>query len=361
MDKKRIFIIGKSFNKGGIDTYIDNIYPFIEKDFEIVNRAPIMEIDGKKWETPSTRHNPIKYIRFWKKFFKENKFDIIYFNTCDIVNIDPLKFAKKAGIPIRIIHSHSTARQKEFKGFKGLIHRRMEKASRKNLHKYATHLLACSKVAGDWMFDGRDYTVINNGINIEKYKYNPNKRQKVLKEYNLEDGKFIGAIGHLERVKNPFRTFEIFKEVCTIAKDVKCFFIGEGSFRKELEKKVKEYGLADRIIFTGSVNNVEEWLSVLDVLVMPSLFEGLPFVLVEAQAAGITCIVSDTVSLEANISGLIHNESLLSSNKKWAQEILKRKNFPREDVSKKLIERGYSITSTTEVLINILSRQLEIN
>lgn len=351
----RIFIIGYSTHKGGVETYIDNLCSQIGNENNIIYSLPQMEIDGKLWYRPKNRHNPFKYRKFWKKFYKENHFDAVYFNTCDIVSIDQLKFAKQAGVPVRIIHSHNTGQEYKKKGILGLFHKLSEKNSRKNLHRYATHLLACSKSAGDWMFDGREYTVIKNGINIDEYTFSTQKRQNIAKKISKNANNVIGSIGRLDPQKNPFFTLEIFKQLCRLNSDVQCIFIGDGEFRSELEQKVKDAGLQERIIFTGSVDNVNEWLSYIDALVMPSLFEGLPFVLVEAQAAGIHSLVSDTVSEESNITGLVEYKSLSDSTENWAMRLLELAEMPREGLSDKLKQAGFSISVSSEIIKTILN------
>lgn len=356
--KKRIFMIGYSSDKGGVESYIKNLSTYLQNDYEIIFHWPVIEIDGKKWTLPRNRHNIFKYRRFWKIFFKENRFDAIYFNTCDIVSIDILKFAKKAGIPVRIIHSHNTGNQFPRKGLWGVIHNIMEKQSRSDLNLFATDLLACSKSAGDWMFDGRQYTIITNGIDISKYVFSETKKAKIVATLSNHSKTTIACLGRIEGAKNPFFSLDIFREVCKINNTAQCLFIGDGADRLEIENQVKNYGLTDRILFTGPVDNVNEWLSYVDCILMPSLFEGLPFALVEAQAAGIHSLVSDTVSTESNISGLVEYKSLDDSAENWATRVLELAQMPRTDVTQKLEEAGFSIILTAETVKSIIESRL---
>lgn len=357
--KHRIFMIGYSTDKGGVESYIHNVCELLKIDFDILLHWPKMSIDGKEWITPRNRHNFLKYRAFWKNFFEENHFDVIYFNTCDIISIDLLKFAKAANIPIRILHSHSTAIQAPQKGIVGLLHKYQEKSSRRNLSKYATHLLACSKTAGDWMFDGRDYQIIKNGISIPNYQFSIDKGNNASSILKYSSHPAIACIGRLDSPKNPFFSLDIFREICKINKNAQCLFIGNGKYRAALEEMVRHESLEHRIIFTGGVDNVNEWLSFVDCIVMPSLFEGLPFVLVEAQAAGLHCLVSDTVSEEANITGLIKYKSLNHSPAEWAKCALKCADLPRQDVSKLLVEAGFSIEHTANTIKNLIFQSLQ--
>lgn len=354
--RKRIFIVGLSDDLGGVESYIKNIGARLE--FEIVYSLRTMIIDGVVWKAPVNRHNPLKYYMFWRRFFKENKFDVIYYNTCDIVSIDMLKFARDAGVPVRIIHAHSTGNQAVFRGLRKILQRWRERRTRKAVHNYATHFFACSKSAGDWMFDGRNYTIIKNGIDISKYKYSDDMRQRVTSDFSKIGKPVVACIGRLDSQKNPFFSLEIFKQICKLNEDAQCLFIGNGEHRESLERLVHETGFSDRIIFTGGVHNVNEWLSYIDCVLMPSLFEGLPFALVEAQAAGIHCLVSDTVSTESNITGLVEYIGLAQPAAKWAAEALRLAALPRVDISDRLIDAGYSIEHTAETVTDIINKAL---
>lgn len=354
----RIFMIGFSANKGGVESFISNICSSLSSNYEVVLDMPTMEIDGKKWVRPANRHNFIKYRAFWRRFYRENHFDVVYFNTCDVVSIDALKFAKEGGVPVRIIHSHCTGNQEDIGGKQSLFHRWSERQSRKNLHKYATHLRACSESAGDWMFDGRPYQVIKNGIRISKYSFDSVRREHVAKLMNDGRGLKIGAIGRLSPQKNPFFTLDVFEQIIRLNDSAHCYYVGDGEYRSELEARIAEKGLREKVTLVGAVDNVNEWVSYLDCLVMPSLFEGLPFVLVEAQAAGLHALVSDTVSVESNITGLVDFMSLDKSIEEWAQRAIEIAEGGHTDVSKCLVEAGYSVERSAQVIMDLISNSL---
>ncbi len=349
----RIFIIGMSTDKGGVEAYIRNLTANLDcNKFEIIYDWPEMIIDGVTWIRPGNRHNYFKWHRFWIRFFKINKFDCIYMNACDIVSIDILKVAKAAGIPMRILHSHSSGILQDISHF----HKVCEWISRKTLHKYATHLLACSKVAGEWMFDGRPFQIVKNGIDLEKYRYNDIFRDKCRTAFNIKnDDILIGCIGRLDPPKNPLFSFEIAAEIVNLKSSAKVVFVGDGEMRPALEQKISEAKLQDKILLAGAVDNVNEWLSAVDCLMMPSLFEGLPFVLVEAQAAGLPCVVSSAVSKEADLTGLLQFIDLEAAPSIWPQEILARCGTPRPDTAKQLIEAGYSIKDSVKIVEKIIN------
>lgn len=352
---KRIFIIGYSTDKGGVEAYIVNLCSKLSKEkYEIIYDWPTMKIDGKEWIRPKNRHNYVKYKNFWNRFFRENHFDVIYYNTCDIVSIDKLKFAKKAEVPVRIIHSHNTGNQLGINKKLSIVHQIMERNNRKNIGKCATHLLACSKSAGDWMFKGHEYQLIHNGIDLNKYKYNETSRQNIRKKMGINTGLLVGCVGRLDPQKNPLYSEKIAEIILQEDSTAKFVFIGDGELMQEVQSIVKEKQLEERILFAGAVDNVHEWMSAIDCLVMPSLFEGLPFVLVEAQAAGLQCVVSSNVSTESNLTGLVQFVDLEVGEKAWANKILSVCNEEREDTMQKLIDAGYSIENTAKEISNII-------
>ena len=199
-----------------------------------------------------------------------------------------------------------------------------------------------------------NYKVIHNGIDLNKYKYNEINRKKVRKNISLTDNLLIGCIGRISQVKNPFFSEKIAEEILNKDSTAKFVFIGDGELKEELQSIVKANNLKDRMIFAGTVDNVNEWMSALDCLVMPSLFEGLPFVLVEAQAAGLPCVVSSTVSSEADFTGLLQFIELDAGEKIWAETVLEACGNERKDYLVNLIEAGYSIENTVKEVCEII-------
>ncbi len=358
--KLRIFMCGYSANKGGVETYIDNLCGAMDaSEFEIVYNMPRMELDGKVWVRPRTRHNYLKYRSFWRRFYRENRFDVLYYNTCDVVSIDMLKFAKRGGVPVRIIHSHNTGIQRSIGRGMNPLHRRTEQRNRRELDRYATHFLACSEAAGEWMFDGRPFTVIKNGVTLSKYRPDPAARQALRGGLAPEGQPLIGMIGRLAAQKNPLFAVEILSRALKKDGGARAVFIGDGDLRAEVESAVAEAGLGAAVTFTGAVSNVHEWLSAIDCILMPSLFEGLPFVLVEAQAAGLPCVVSSAVSREADLTGLVEFLDLEQPPEVWADAVLTACTKPRPDTRQRLTDAGYSIESTAKTVSDLIAKALK--
>ena len=229
------------------------------------------------------------------------------------------------------------------------------------MEKFATHFFACSKSAGDWMFDGREYRVIKNGINLSNYQFSNSYRIDIKEKNSIMSRKTVGIIGRLSPQKNPLFSVGVLESLLNNKDYFYAVFIGDGEMRAEIQQQIIDKGLDNKVQLIGAVDNVNEWLSAVDCVLMPSLFEGLPFVLVEAQAAGLHCVVSSAVSKEANITGLVEYLNLDEDKETWAMKVLDACEQPRVDVSQKLTDAGYSIEDTaktvSEIIENLLNNQ----
>ncbi len=342
---KRIFMVGYSGNKGGVETYIDQLIKMLP-EYEVILSLPEMTIDGKTWHRPLNRHHYVSYRSFWRRFFSDNQFDALYYNACDIVSIDMLRFAKYAGIPVRIIHSHCTGNQQYINRRRNLLHFVSEWINRKTLNLYATHLAACSENAGKWMFGKRKYTVIRNGIDADQFVFREKARKAIREQYGIGDQLLVGIVGRLSAQKNPSFALKILEALFRQKPDAHAVFTGDGDLRGETMDEARKNGIQDRILFPGAVENVAEWMAAMDVLLMPSLFEGLPFVLIEAQASGLPCVVSTAVTREADLTRLIHYVDLSDSPEEWARELIACAKRERGDYTAQIISAGYSIQHT---------------
>ena len=352
---KKIFMVGYSDHKGGVETYIDHLTKSLDqKRYRVIFSLPVMEIDGKIWRRPHNRHNYFRYRLFWRRFFRENKFDVLYYNTCDVVSIEMLRFAKSAGIPIRVIHSHSTGNQQALDKPLSLFHRVSERHNRQVLDRYATNFLACSQEAGEWLFDKRSFTVVKNGIPLSKFHYSEENRQKIRQELGINNETLVGIVGRITPPKNPFYAIQILKSFIERSSDARAVFLGDGNLRGQTEEAAARAGLQDRVKFMGNVDNANEWLSAFDVLLTPSLFEGAPFVLIEAQANGLPCVVSSKVSRDVDQTGLITFVDLEESPEVWASALLNAQGRRTPEAVEKLAAAGYDVKTTAETVAAIL-------
>lgn len=362
----KVLVIGYSNNKGGVETFIKNVFTNMNRDnmeFHFTTSQPIgnnyevlLESGAIIHDVIENRHNPIKYYKFWTKFFKENKFDVIYYNTCDIVSIDMLIFAKKAGVNTRIIHSHSSGIQFELNAF----HKIEERCSRRMLKKYVTNFWACSDVAGRWMFGNRKYKIIKNGINLERFHFNETLRNKKRQEFKLTDeDKVIVLVGRIEDVKDPLRALNIIEQYSLIRKNIKLFYVGTGVLEDTLKNEISNKNL-NNVSVLGSRDDVAEIMMASDVFLMTSKFEGLPFVLVEAQATGLPCVVIDNVSSESKITDLVEFVEKDADLDIWASKLdaaLSRK-IDREDYSAIVANEGFDIRNTAKMIEDFIKKNV---
>lgn len=303
-------IIGKWVG-GGVESVIMNYYRHLDHskvqiDFicdEDSTRIPydeIKKLGGRVFLVPKYQNLP-KYLKALEKLFKENQYRIVHSNI-NTLSVFPLYAAKKAGVPIRISHSHSTSNPKEWK--RNLIKNILRPFSK----RYATDYFACSELAGRYLFGNKAFDqgkvkIIHNAIDIEKFKFDEVARKKLRKGFGIKDSTIvIGHVGRFVQQKNHTFLVDVFNEYYKKNPDSKLLLVGSGPLEDEIKKKVERLGLKDSVLFLGQRDDINKLYSVMDVFCLPSLYEGLPVVGVEAQAAGLPTIFSNRISKEVIVS-----------------------------------------------------------
>ena len=348
-------IIGVACN-GGVESVIMNYYRNIDKtkvqfDFlvesesKIINKEEIESMGGRVVIIPSYK-KLFKYNKELKRIFKENNYDIVHSNM-NTLSMFPLRVAKKCGVKVRIAHSHSTSNKKEF--LRNLLKNILRRFSK----DYATHYFACGELAGRYQFGNKTYdqgkvTIIKNAIDVEKFAYNQEERNKIRKNLNLEDKFVIGHVGRFVKQKNHMFLIDVFNEVVKENKKAVLLLVGDGPLQKEIENKIANLKLKD-------TNDTAPLYSAMDVFVFPSLYEGLGMVLVEAQIAKLKCVYSQNVPDEAVIGdGCIKaNIEFLSE---WKEAINKVFNLQNTVVNNNKIE-SYDIRKQADRLENLYSTE----
>ena len=321
---KRIAYVTKELSINGISEVIFNYCRNLNKEkysITIFAGPPIEKKyleEAKKLgitiiETPPKRgKNPFIYYKFLKENLKPNNYDVMHIHGSSATITIELIIAKLNKIKIKIAHSHNTKCDKLF----------MHKLLKPILKYNCDYMLACGKEAGEWMYGKKNFEVINNGIDFNKYKYDIEKRKNIREKLNIEENFVLGHIGAFNNQKNQsffIDLMNLLKEY----KDIKLMLIGDGPLYTEIKKKIIENKLEDKIILLGNKQNANDYYNAMDYFLLPSLFEGLPLVLVEAQVNGLDCLVSDNVSKEANITEKLKYESLDNINN-WKNIILEK-------------------------------------
>ncbi|WP_203332299.1 glycosyltransferase family 1 protein [Planococcus beigongshangi] len=352
------------FDLDGITNVILNYYRALDKsgmhiDFAFPNEirkdlreeleaggSVIHRIKGRK-------KKPLTYMNKLTKLIKENKYDIVHAhgNSCTLAL--ETYAAYRGGAKVRIPHSHNSTSNFKFAHW----------TLRRLFHATYTHGFACGKLAGEWLYGGKPFEIINNAIFLDDFKYNAEVRKEYRNKYHFAGKKVVGHIGHFTFQKNQDYLVEIFKSLVMKDPDYRLLLIGDGGLKSEVEKKVQDLGLADKVVFTGKSMEIPELLQAMDIMVMPSRFEGMPLTLVEAQAACLPCLISDEISREAEITSLVKFSSLKSSPENWAKQILEMSIVDREELKSVIVEqinnKGYNIVVNSEKMKALYVSYLE--
>lgn len=309
---------------GGQETLIMNIYRNIDRkkiqfDFIVHSNGyydeEIKKMGGKIYQTCRISKSPIKYLKELSKIIKNNNYQVIHRHTCSAVIILDLLVAKICKVSKVIVHSHNNNVIKD-----KILHLFL----RKFINILADKKYACSTSAGEWLYGKSEYEIIPNGIEISKFIYNDKIRNKIKKQENVENKKIIGHIGRFEPQKNHEFILEVISEVKKYNKNIEFWLIGEGSLKNDIYIKAEKQELIKNIKFLGIKDNVNEYLQGMDMFIFPSKYEGLGIALIEAQIAGLDCIVSPNISDEAIITKKVRKEKL--EKKIWAEYIIKKCN-----------------------------------
>lgn len=350
---KVLYINGGTMDMGGISSYMMNYFRCFDEN--IIHIDFIVHGQGGKYDkeiinngcsvfhVPTKRENYIDNIRQIKSIMKSGNYNIVHAHA-DGMNGKLLKMAKECGVLVRISHSHNTEHLTTNK-IKILYHEYM----RKQIPQYATHLWSCSKKAGEWLYGDHEFEVIPNAIDTNKFSFNVEKREELRRQLGIENNFVIGHIGRFDiQQKNQLFLLEVFSKMQELKSDVKLILIGEGKDRQLIEEKIRNLKLSDNTILLGQQDNVNEWLNVFDLFCLPSHFEGFPVVGIEAQANGLHCVCSDTITDEINLTGNIQFLPLNDIDA-WKDALSLHKNRERTAI-KTIVESGYDIKSASHRL-----------
>ena len=300
-------IVGKMVG-GGVEAVVMNYYRHIDHskvqfDFlvdEDSTRVPEEEITalgGRVFRIPPYQH-PIRYRRELIRLMREQQWPIVHSNI-NTLSVFPLSAAKKIGVPVRIAHSHSTMGKGEF------AKNAMKLVLRPLANVYPTVRFACSRYAGKWLFGkNADFTVIPNAIELDKFRFNAETRKQTRRELGISDDTFlIGHVGRFMPQKNQSFLVDVLAGLLPKRPDVMLAFVGDGPDRTAVQQHVEELGIADHVLFLGQRSDVNRLYQAFDVFCLPSLYEGLCVVGIEAQRAGLPCLFSDTITREVDVTG----------------------------------------------------------
>ena len=321
----RVLVWGMQNNLGGTEAVIENIVTSLDGriDFDFIvyedisNHRDVLIGANRTVIVPSKRRDYRGYKSTLEQYFENNsaRYDAVWANLNILNNIDVLKLAYEHGIPRRILHAHST-------GNDGALHQRiLDKVNRRTIDEYANERWACSRNAGNALFGNKPFTVVPNAIDLDRYAFDEEARQRVREELDLGDRFVVGAIGRLAPSKNHGFLLRATAELVKEDPHAALVIAGEGRLLGSLSRQAEQLGISANVVFPGPRNDVPALLSAFDVYAMPSHFEGVPVSLVEAQASGIPCIISSAIGDEAIISGAVEKLAT-DSPEAWAKALL---------------------------------------
>ncbi len=362
--KKILIVICTDFvSCGGLATVMMNYYRFIDKEYFQIDFASTnvpdkrlleeLEENGSVYYCLGKRKkNPYSYAYNLEQLLKAKRYDVIHVNGNSATMAIELLAARKVGIPVRIAHVHTTQSGYE------LLHKVLWGMFRKSY----TKALACSKQAGEWLFQGSEYQVLNNAIDTERFSFYPDIRNNYREALNLKNKFVVGTIGKMYAPKNHSFLVKVFFEIWKMRKDAVLLLVGDGELRGEIEGEVSFLGIENNVCMLGMRTDNAELLQCMDIFLFPSIWEGLGLALIEAQATGLLCYASANVPKEAGVTELVNFLELDKGEKYWADIIMKDycpcdRTEACEKAKKQIQAHGYDIAAEVKKLMDIYNRR----
>lgn len=354
----RVLQVVTHMNRGGLETMLMNYYRNMDRtqiQFDFLTHRPyegdygeeIKSMGGKLYHLPVLNPFSGSYKKALRRFFLEHpEYQIVHVHQ-DCLSGVILKVAKECGIKVRIAHSHTANQVKDIKYPIKLFFRR-------SITRYATALMACGVDAGMWMFRGADFRILHNAIDTRRYAFHSTKRDTMRVQLGIgKDELILGHVGNFTPSKNYLFLVDVFQEVKRQIPHSRLLLVGDhaGNLANRVKEKVKTLSLEDSVIFTGVRSDVPDLMQAMDVFVFPSNYEGLPMTMVEAQASGLPCLISDKVPIECKMTDLVQQIPLADGAEVWAKNaIAAAKETVREDTSTQIKAAGFDIAENAKWL-----------
>lgn len=351
----RVLNVLGTTNLGGAESRVMELYRALDRDkvqFDFLVHTEkegqyseeIRRLGGNVYSVPRFKvFNTLSYKRALRRFFQEHKEYVAVQGHMTSTAAIYLPIAKKAGVPVTIAHARSAGVDR---GIKGVVTRII----RYPLKYRADYCFTCSAEAGEavygrrWVKKGKVWT-IPNAIDIHRFVFDPAVRRQVREDLGIAEKFVIGHVGRFGFMKNHNYLVDIFAELCKMRDDAVLVLIGKGELEDEIKEKVNALGLADRVLFLGNCFDVERYYQAFDYFVFPSIFEGLPGSVVEAQAAGLCCLVSDQVTKEVALTELVTYKSIEEPAANWAGEIMRNAKaaLERKDMQVAIAKKNFDV------------------
>lgn len=315
-----------------------------------------VKADGNNiYELPKENKYSYKVSRKIRSIIKEGKYDIVHVNMPGHVGFETLKMARQYGIGKRIFHAHNPRNNLNLKTVIST------KVYDYLLQREATELVACSKSAGNSRFGNKDFQVLKNVIDTDRFVYRLEDRRYIREKLHIEKKVVVGVVGRFAAQKNPEFLLECFAEYNKLNKESVLLWIGDGELQEKIQDRAKNMGLKGACLFVGRKNNIEKWYSAMDLFLLPSKFEGMGIVFLEAQCTGLPCFGSTNVPIETEVTELMHRISLKQEANYWATAMKKVTDMSgdRRSRASEFINAGYTHEATKSDLLNMYEKRIK--
>lgn len=367
---KRILCLISCMNAGGAETFLMKLYRQMDKsrcqlDFCINVREKcfyedeILSMGGRIFRIPAKSENRKEFARQLAEIVRKEGYESVLRITSNAMGFMDLKIAKKAGAKICAARSSNSS---DGKGWKPWIAHRLGKLlyGRYVDVKFAPSDLAAIYTFGKKAYEQKKVTILHNAVDLDIFAYTEEGRNAVRQELGIEEGTVLaGHVGRFDPQKNHGQLLDIYAELAKKEPNSKLLLVGQGKLQEQAKEKAAALGIADRVIFAGVRSDIPRVLSAMDVFVFPSLYEGMPNTVIEAQATGLPCIIADTITREADITGLVQYLPLSTPADVWADRALEAAKQPRRDTRPDFVKNRYDIGSVVQEFAALCSGNVE--
>ncbi len=364
---KKVLVFGMTENPGGVESVIMNYYRAMDRtqvqfDFlcnsqTVAYEEEIVSLGGTVYKIPARRDGRRAFSQALDHFMVRHagEYCAIWVNVCSLANIDYLKAAKKYGIPKRIIHCHNAANGDSF--LRGLLHR----VNRRTVRRVATHFWSCSDGACPWFYGAPasqlpHYQLITNAIDPAQFAPDGHIRTEYRRKLGCENHLVVGHVGRFHFQKNQSFVLDVVAELVRMGQPVKALLAGQGEDLAAMQEKARALGLGERVTFLGVRSDTAQLYQAMDVFLFPSRFEGLPMALLEAQANGVPCVVSDAIVPEIQVNTNLYRLSLEDSPEVWARCVVERAVQAGRVDQEKFLRSPYDVNRQARRLQELLTQ-----
>ncbi len=361
---KRVLCIISCMNTGGAETFLMKIYRALDKekyqmDFcvnaeENFYAEEIEKLGGKIFVIPTKSESVKKFKTALTEVVKRNGYRYILRIASNGMSFMDIMVAKKAGAEVLAVRSSNSS---DGSGIKSFVAHRL---GRILYGKYVNVKIAPSDLAAKYTFGKKAYEkgkvhILHNAIDLSVFGYFEEGRAEIRKEFGIAENELLlGHVGRFEMQKNHSFLLDIFNSVLNKNPNAKLMLVGKGGLQSEIKAKAEDLGISDRIIFTGVRKDIPQLLSAMDIFVSPSFYEGMPNTVIEAEATGLPCIIADTITRQADITGLVEYLPLNGDADFWADKVLEAAKSDRRDTKEDFIKNKYDIESSANEFVRLI-------